>query len=377
MREADDSDKKAFLVLEDGTILRGRGFGAEGLVYGEVVFTTAMTGYTKSLTDPSYEGQILIMSYPLIGNYGVPSEELTEFGIPIHRESERIHVKGLVISKLMRGSHWSSCMSLDKWLRMEGVPGIEGIDTRALVKRIRERGVMMGALSFGGPDPGEVLQKVRRMSYEEMNLVERVTPRRVIVHRTGSKLRAVVVDCGVKYGIVRELLRRGVEVVRTPCWYDPVDALERFGARGVVLSNGPGNPSLLEDLVRMARTLVEEGIPTLGICLGNQILALADGGEVFKLKYGHRGVNKPVRDLKSGKAFVTAQNHGYAVSPESLGEFRVWMINIDDGSVEGICHPEKPLMAVQFHPEGSPGPLDSTWIFDLFSRVMRDNGEAI
>lgn len=366
---------KAYLLLEDGTIVEGKGFGAEGVKFGEVVFTTAMVGYPESLTDPSYKGQILVMTYPLIGNYGVPSKEIKENGIPLHYESDKIQVEGYVISKLMRASHWASEMSLDEWLKREGVPGIEGVDTRALVKKIREKGVMMGALAVGDYEKEElekIMEKVKKLSYDEANFVDKVTPKEIIIHEPKKADKTVVVvDCGVKYGILREFLKRGFKVIRIPYTYDPIKAFEEFNADGIFLSNGPGNPALLKTLIENAKAIIEYNVPTMGICLGSQILALADGAEIYKLKYGHRGVNKPVKDLKTGKTFVTTQNHGYAIKPESLNEFKVWMINLDDKSVEGIYHPNKPIIATQFHPEASPGPLDSTWIFDLFAKLIK------
>ncbi|MCO6041914.1 glutamine-hydrolyzing carbamoyl-phosphate synthase small subunit [Thermococcus alcaliphilus] len=372
---------KAYLLLQDGTIIEGKGFGAEGVKFGEVVFTTSMVGYPESLTDPSYKGQILVMTYPLIGNYGVPSKKIKENGIPVHYESDKIQVEGYVVSKLMRPSHWASEMSLEKWLKKEGVPGIEGVDTRALVKKIRETGVMMGALAVGNYEKeelGEIMEKLRRVNYDKMNFVEEVTPKKPIIHEPKDYEKTVVViDCGIKYGILRELLKRKFKVIRVPCTYDPIQAFEEFDAEGILLSNGPGNPSVLEGLIAKAEAIIEYSVPTLGICLGSQILALADGGEIYKLKYGHRGINKPVKDLKTRKAFVTTQNHGYAVKPDSLNEFKVWMINLDDGSVEGIYHPNKPIIATQFHPEASPGPLDSTWVFDLFSKLIKGDSHGI
>jgi len=371
---------KAYLLLEDGTIVEGKGFGAEGVKFGEVVFTTAMVGYPESLTDPSYKGQILVITYPLIGNYGVPSKEIRENGIPIHYESDKIQVEGYVISKLMRLSHWASEMSLNEWLKKEGIPGIEGVDTRALVKKIREKGVMMGALAVGDYEKeelGKIMEKVRKLSYDEANFVDKVTPKEIIIHEPKKADKTVVVvDCGVKYGILREFLKRGFKVIRIPYTYDPIKAFEEFNADGIFLSNGPGNPALLETLVEKVKAVIEYNVPTMGICLGSQILALADGAEIYKLKYGHRGINKPVKDLKTGKAFVTTQNHGYAVKPESLNEFKVWMINLDDKSVEGIYHPNKPIIATQFHPEASPGPLDSTWVFDLFAKLIKGDAHG-
>lgn len=371
---------KAYLLLEDGTIAGGEGFGAEGIRFGEIVFTTAMVGYPESLTDPSYRGQILIMTYPLIGNYGVPSKEIRENGIPLHYESDRIQVEGYVVSKLMRPSHWASEMSLGEWFKKEGIPGIEGVDTRALVKKIREKGVMMGALAvgdYGKEELERIMEKVRKLSYDGVNFIDSVSPREATVHEPErADKTVVVVDCGVKYGILRELLKRNFRVIRIPYTHDPIKAFEEFNADGILLSNGPGNPALLEDLIKKAQEVIEYNVPTMGVCLGSQILALADGAEVYKLKYGHRGINKPVKDLKTGKAFVTTQNHGYAVKPESLNEFKVWMINLDDKSVEGIYHPDKPIIATQFHPEASPGPLDSSWVFDLFTKLIKGDAHG-
>ena len=374
-QEPAENEKKAYLALEDGSVFKGKGFGSEGIKYGEVVFTTGMVGYPESLTDPSYKGQILTMTYPLIGNYGVPSKEITENGVPIHYESDAIQVEGFVVSKLMKSNHWASEKRLDKWLEEEGISGIEGIDTRALVKKIREKGVMMGTLVVGDYELDEIMEKVKKLSYDEMNFIDKVTPKEIIIHEPeNSDKSIVVVDCGIKYGILRELLKRGFRIIRIPYYYDPIDVLEEFNADGILFSNGPGNPALLKDLIKKAQEVIEYNVPTIGICLGSQILSLADGGEIYKLKYGHRGINKPVKDLKSGKAFVTTQNHGYAVKAQSLNEFKVWMVNIDDKSVEGIYHPNKPIIATQFHPEASPGPLDSTWIFDVFSKMIK--GEA-
>ena len=363
----------AFLVLEDGTVLKGRTFGSTRDSYGELVFTTAMVGYPESLTDPSYKGQILVETNPLMGNYGVPSRSLVENGLPQHYESDGIKVEGFVISRLMRPSHWSSVMSLDEWLRKEDVPGVWGIDTRAFVKRLRERGVMLGAIVH--EDVGEAFERIKSIDYEKENFVEKVSPPRPIIHEPAKcDETIVVVDMGIKYGILRELLRRNLRLVRIPYDWDVLKAVEAFGASGVFFSNGPGNPTLLEKVAKEARKVIDSGIPTMGVCLGEQVLALADGAEVFKMKYGHRGVNKPVKDLRTGKGFVTTQNHGYAIVPDTLNEFEVIMVNLDDGTVEGIKHLEMPVIATQYHPEASPGPLDSTWIFDEFAKMVRGAG---
>ena len=359
------------MVLEDGTVLKGRGFGAEKTVYGEVVFTTAMVGYPESLTDPSYRGQILVETNPLMGNYGVPDKALSENGLPLHYESDGIKVEGFVISRLMKPSHRTSVKSLDEWLKEEDVPGIQGVDTRALVKRLREEGVMLGALVNDGTDVEEAAERLKEFDYERVNFVELVTPHKPVIHEPPKeRMTVVVVDMGVKYGILRELLNRNLRLVRIPYGSDVLDAVEEFSASGVFFSNGPGNPALLEEAAREAKKVMDAGIPTMGVCLGEQVLAMADGAEIYKMKYGHRGINKPVKDLESGKAFVTTQNHGYAIKAESLDGFEVWMVNLDDGSVEGIKHRELPVIATQYHPEASPGPYDSTWVFDGFVKLM-------
>lgn len=361
----------AFLVLEDGTVLKGGGFGAEKTVYGEVVFTTAMVGYPESLTDPSYRGQILVETNPLVGNYGVPDPGLMDNGLPLHYESDGIKVEGFVISRVMRPSHWTSVKSLEKWMEEEGVPGIQGVDTRALVKRLRERGVMLGALVNDETSVEEAVEGLKKVDYGKMNFVKLVTPGEPVIHEPPRPEKTViVVDMGVKYGILRELLKRNIKVVRIPYGTDVLEAFEEFSASGVFFSNGPGNPALLKEAVREAKRVMEAGIPTMGVCLGEQVLAMADGAEIYKMKYGHRGINKPVKDLERGRAFVTTQNHGYAIVPESLDGFEVWMVNLDDGSVEGIKHRELPVIATQHHPEASPGPYDSTWVFDEFVKLM-------
>jgi carbamoyl-phosphate synthase small subunit len=368
---------RAQLLLEDGTLLEGKGFGYEGIRYGEIVFSTSMVGYPESMTDPSYKGHLLTLTYPLIGNYGVPRRDIAQNGIPLHFESDTIQVEGLIISTLTRSSHWASEMELDEWMRAEKIPGISGIDTRMLVKHIRSKGVMMGALAVGNHLHAEdMLHTLHCMEYDAQRFLESVSPSQPIFHHPSCwNQTVIVVDCGIKYGILRELLNRGYRVIRIPPSADPLQYVTHYDAQGIVFGNGPGNPQLLTDLIETARTVIESAVPTLGICLGSQILALADGGTVYKLPYGHRGLNKPVLDLKTEKAFVTTQNHGYAVEADSLNQFSCRMINLDDTSVEGITHSSQPALGVQFHPEASPGPTDSSWIFDRFSRLM--GGETI
>jgi carbamoyl-phosphate synthase small subunit len=374
---------KAMLVLEDGTVIRGRGFGAPGVRAGEVVFTTGMVGYTESLTDPSYAGQILVFTYPLIGNYGVaPYTMVDEYGLPLHFESVGVKVEGVVVHEVCaKPSHWASAKSLDEWLREEGVPGIWGVDTRELVKKLRERGVMPGALAVyeGGdePDPGELLELARRVDYGGARLAERVSVKRLTTYRSGRGRGLVaVLDCGVKLSIVRALLRRGFDVALVP-YGTPAERVVELEPAGVVVSNGPGNPELYAEAIECARGLIEYGVPILGICLGHQLVSLALGARTFKLRYGHRGVNKPVLDVRSGRCYVTSQNHGYAVDARSLEGtgLELWFVNADDKTVEGVIDERRGLLCVQFHPEASPGPNDTAWIFDYYAKTIEKRGK--
>ncbi|MEM1673639.1 MAG: glutamine-hydrolyzing carbamoyl-phosphate synthase small subunit [Candidatus Bathyarchaeia archaeon] len=364
---------KAALVLEDGTFFIGRGFGAVKKVSGEVVFSTGMVGYPESLTDPSYLGQILVLTYPLIGNYGIPEYDYDCFGIPVSFESTGIKVRGLVIQELcLKPHHWTSKKTLDKWLREEGVPGIYGIDTRRLTKKLREKGVMLGILEVCGegeePDIDRLLGEVKRVpDPNKTNLVAEVSIKEPMYYERGGKTRIVVIDCGVKAGILRCLLKRGVDVIRVP--YDlPADEILEFKPNGVLISNGPGDPKMCWKTIETVRSLVEEGLPIMGICLGNQIMALAMGGDTYKLKYGHRSQNQPALDLKTGLCYITIQNHGYAVRPESLEktDLECWFINANDKTVEGVKQRNGPSFAVQWHPEASPGPYDTEFLFDEF-----------
>jgi carbamoyl-phosphate synthase small subunit len=367
---------QAILLLQDGTLIRGRGFGFPCRVVGEVVFNTGMVGYTESLTDPSYKGQILCLTYPLVGNYGVPSyDSLDEFGLPRYFESDKIQTAGLIIHELCRRpSHWSSVKNIHEWLYSEGIPGIWDVDTRSLTKTIRTHGVMMGALEVS---QGTVeIESLKReldcsRSYNEINFVDQVSIESIKEYaRSGP--RVVLVDCGVKNGILRCLLQRNLSVVRVP--YDiPAKDILSYLPTGIVLSNGPGDPKLCRSTIKVASELINEDIPFLGICLGNQILALAEGGDTFKLMYGHRGHNKPCVDLTTGKSYVTSQNHGFAVAPDALKEtgLKPWFINADDKTIEGVKHLKKPCMAVQFHPEAFPGPYDTGFVFDVFENMVK------
>lgn len=366
---------KAKLLLEDGTVFNGDGFGFACRVVGEVVFNTGMVGYTESLTDPSYRGQILCFTYPLIGNYGVPDSSVKdEYGLPVGFESESLQVSGVVVQEVCRSpSHWASKMTLDEWLRRGKVPGISGIDTRELTKKLRVHGVMMGVLEVSEtPSTDKVLLTMLKKSrrYNDINFIEEVSVKQPVEYGAGDKV-VVLLDCGVKLNIVRELLRRGLKVIRVP-YNTSSDEVLQYKPRGVVISNGPGDPKLCVETVTAVKELFGKGVPMLGICLGTQIIALALGGDTFKLKYGHRGQNKPCVDLVSGRGYVTSQNHGYSVDPESLKAtgLRRWFVNADDKTFEGLMHENGRCISVQFHPEASPGPYDTTYVFDEFLRIL-------
>jgi carbamoyl-phosphate synthase small subunit len=373
--EKSEGSRPAVLLLEDGTLFLGKGFGAEATVVGEIVFNTGMVGYPESMTDPSYAGQVLCFTYPLIGNYGVPSgEEKDVFGLPRYFESAGIKVSGLVVQEhCQRPSHWASVQSLSGWMDDQGVPGIEGVDTRALVSTIRERGVMMCALANG---PGVTSRReLKRLlenaaRYDSVDFVQRVSVKKPETFGVSDK-KVVLIDCGAKESIIRNMLGRGYAVVRMPFDSSYADVM-KHGPAGVIVSNGPGDPRLCVETVKTTARLVDSDVPVLGICLGEQVLGMSQGAETYKLKYGHRGQNKPVVDLVSGRGYVTSQNHGYAVDPKTLSktELRPWFINADDKSVEGLVHGSKPCIAVQFHPEAAPGPYDTEFVFDKFTEMI-------
>jgi carbamoyl-phosphate synthase small subunit len=360
----------AALALEDGTFIVGKGFGALGERNGEVVFSTAMNGYTESLTDPSYVGQILILTYPLIGNYGVPPDF----------ESDGIKIEALVVSQATEPSHPRSMKSLSDWLKENSVPGIMDVDTRMLVQQIREMGVMGGAVqvaeSLEDISREKLIRKAREVDYDSL-VFEYSAYKEPTIFNEGKSSTIVVVDYGVKDGIINRLMGLGYRVVVVPGRLGS-DAVFSYNPKGIVISNGPGNPANMHHAIRLVKEVIESGTPTLGVCLGHQLIALALGAETYKMKYGHRGINKACRDLVTGKRVITLQNHGYAVSEESLSGtgLKPWFVDCDDGTIEGLIHESLPVISVQFHPEGRPGPRDANYVFEFFEKMVRRNGDS-
>ncbi len=381
---------KAILALEDGTVFYGRGFGARASACGEVCFNTSMTGYQEILTDPSYKGQIVTMTYPLIGNYGVNALDV---------ESWRPHAAGFVIRELSPvASNWRADFSLAGYLEKNGIPGIEGIDTRALTKKLRVRGALNGFISTDDVPEAEALRRAREFVFAGVDYVREVTHKKAFhwddkngqsgafdlvrgnEKKTGAQnnhkplppadIPIVAFDYGMKYNILRRLRQHGFSTQVLPATASAQDAL-RHKPAGIFLSNGPGDPAALDYIVREVKSLADTGIPIFGICLGHQILGQAFGGRTFKLKFGHRGGNQPVKDLESGRVEITSQNHGFAVDPQSLPkEISVDRINLNDQTVEGMRHKTRPIFCVQYHPEASPGPHDSTPLFAEFRSLI-------
>ena len=371
---------KAKLILEDGTEFCGWSFGAERNVSGEVVFNTAMTGYPESLTDPSYAGQILVSTYPLIGNYGVPETGNMDNGLPLLMESERIHAKALIVADYSESySHWNAKESLASWLKRENIPAITGIDTRRLTMLIREQGVMMGRIEILSQYPTLHDKKDLDVNerYESVNWVAQVSCKEVITYQpVGEKrYRVVLVDCGVKANIIRCLLSRGIEVVRVPWDYN----FNTLDFDGLFLANGPGDPEQCQVTIGNIREFLsnEKVRPCMGICLGNQLLACSAGAKTYKLKYGHRSHNQPVQRVGTQQCFITSQNHGYAVDDSTLPEdWEPLFVNMNDGSNEGIRHKTKPWMSAQFHPEACSGPVDTEFLFDEFVKMLDEAGDS-
>ena len=374
--ETGASRKSGILVLEDGSIFRGRGFGAQSEVVGEVVFNTSMAGYPELLTDPSYQEQIVAMTYPILGSYGVPSRSIRDhWGVPLHFESDSIKVKGLLVHSLSGPSHWSNRKPLGDWLSDEKVPGVLGLDTRALTQRLRTKGTMLGVVKVSDAPIDErslITQISSLQDPNRQNLLERVSVKEPVFYQGTRQSTIVVVDCGVKLGIVRSLLTRGTSVVRVPYNY-PTERIIGLDPHGIVISNGPGDPSLNVATIDLARNLIETELPILGICLGAQILGLAGGATTYKLKFGHRAINHPCMDLETRKCFITTQNHGYTIDQDSLKDtdFVDSFVNINDRTVEGIRHKRKPIIGIQWHPESSPGPYDTSFLFDRFLEDTR------
>ncbi len=353
--------KEIKLILEDGSVFAGKSFGYHGSVSGEMVFNTAMTGYPESLTDPSYKGQILVSTYPLIGNYGVPSKE-AENGIPKFYESDEIHIAGLVISEYSFGySHWNAQKSLGDWLKEYKVPGIFGIDTRSLTQLLRENGPMLGKVVADDVD-------VEFYNPDIHNLAAMVSTKEKLVYGNG-KYRVVLLDTGAKYNILRCLLKRDTTVIRVPWDYDFTQ--EEYD--GIVLSNGPGNPALYEASVNNIRKALQGDKPIFGICLGNQLMGIAAGGSTHKLKYGHRAHNHPVKLVGTDKCYITSQNHGFVLDTDSLdSDWEPYFINLNDNTNEGIRNKKKPFFSTQFHPEASGGPTDTEFLFDNFMDLVKE-----
>lgn len=376
--------KKAALVLEDGTVFQGYGFGAPRRVSGEVVFNTAMYGYNEALTDPSYWGQILVYTYPMIGNYGVPSvRKVDSWNLPQWFESNSIKVTALIVHELCNSpSHWSLATSLDEWLISEGIPGIYGIDTRGLTKRLRVHGVMLGVV--GVSDEGEELDlesllKASRKIEDpnKRDLVAEVSVKEPVVYGSDDgvfKPTVALVDCGAKCSIIRKLLDRNLKVVRVPFDMEKDEILD-YKPQGFMVSNGPGDPRVCVKTIETVKNLLNENLPMFSICLGNQIFALASGGSTYKLKFGHRSVNSPIIDLSSGRCYISSANHGFAVDPDSLEGtgLSVSFLNANDRTVEGVKHDSKRAMSIQHHPEHSPGPSELEFLFDVFAGWLRES----
>ena len=362
-------NREAKLILSDGTVFCGYSFGYMADTVGEVVFNTAMTGYPESLTDPSYAGQILVTTFPLIGNYGVPDTGIGPDGLPLFMESGRIHPKGLIVADYSETySHWNAKESLAEWLKREKIPAITGIDTRRLTKVLREHGVMMGRIEVGC-QMSDVRCKENAEDYGSVNWVEKVSCKEVIRYNEGADKKVVLVDCGVKANIIRCLIRRGIEVIRVPWDYD----FNQLEFDGLFLANGPGDPEQCGKTVEHIRTFLKNETvrPCMGICLGNQLLARAAGAKTYKLKYGHRSHNQPVQRVGSTQCFITSQNHGYAVDDKTLPEdWEPLFVNMNDGSNEGIRHKTNPWFSAQFHPEACSGPTDTEWMFDTFVNTI-------
>jgi len=361
--------KRGVLVLRDGTVVWGDGFGAAGEVEGEVVFNTSMAGYPEYLTDPSYRYQILMPTYPLIGNYGVAEAEF---------ESDRIQVEGFVVGEWCRApSHEACAKTVNDFLKEHGVPGLAGVDTRFLTRKIRVHGVIEGILKSPAKkaDVPKLKKKAAELdSISDKDLIDLVSTKKTVIHKPEKKAKetVVLIDCGVKLSIIRELVAEGFKVAQVPAKSSIKDVL-KHEPDAVMVSNGPGDPERAGYAIKTIRKVVDEQIPVWGICMGNQLTALALGAKTFKLKFGHRGGNQPVKEHSTGRVYVTSQNHGFAVDPDSLDGtgLKVTHTNLNDGTVEGLVHESLPVKTVQYHPEAMPGPWDSRYLFKQFRKLMK------
>ncbi len=370
-------ERPAILMFQDGRYFQGIGFGATKKVDGEIVFTTITgAGYNETLTDPSYHGQIVVMTHPLVGNYGVPAWEKDDFGINKYFESDSIKVRGLIVNECCKNpSHYESVKTLNEFLLEENIPGVEWIDTRAITKILREEGVQLGLIAVYNPGEKPNIEKLREKvkKVEDPNLrylASEVSTREIKRFIPSDPIgKVVVLDLGVKNNILRNLLNRRIEVILVPN-SSTYDEIMKFNPNGVFISNGPGDPAIYKEAIEVTKNLIENNIPTMGICLGNQIIGLGAGGSSYKLKYGHRGGNKTVINSETRQCYITSQNHGFCVKDFEQGGFEEFLKNIDDNSNEGLIHKDKPIFAVQFHPEASPGPLDSLYLFDKFIKLM-------
>ena len=352
------------LTLSDGTEFHGQSFGYEKAVAGEVVFNTAMMGYPESLTDPSYAGQLMVLTYPLVGNYGVPAFSFLPNGLPLFMESDKIYASAIIVADYSEQySHWNAKESLGDWLKREQVPGITGIDTRELTKVLRESGVMMGKITFD-----DAQDDIPEANYEGVNFVDLVSCKEIIRYNEGAGKKVVLVDCGVKANIIRCLINRGIEVIRVPWNYD----YTTMDYDGLFLANGPGDPDTCEDAVKIIQKQMDlSRKPICGICMGNQLLGKAAGAHIYKLKYGHRSHNQPVRMVNTTQCYITSQNHGYALKADTLGnDWEELFVNMNDGSNEGIRHKTNPWFSSQFHPEACSGPVDTEFMFDKFVETL-------
>lgn len=350
--------KTAKLILKDGTTYTGGLFGAEKSVAGEVVFATGMVGYDMSMTDPSYAGQILVFTYPLIGNWGIPNQKFWE--------SENVHTKAIIVGDLTtQPNHWQMQQTLDAWCKAQGVPIITGIDTRALAQKLRDHGVMLGKVIVDKKD-------VPFDDPNKRNLVAEVSVKKLIIHKPKiPKYKIGLLNCGAKRNILNSLLKRDAIVYEMPWDFDPF--AKNLKLDGLLVSNGPGDPKMADKSIAIVKKSMEKKLPTFGVCLGNQLLALAAGGDTYKLKFGHRSQNQPTIELGTKRCYITTQNHGFAVDEKKLPKgFKPWFTNANDGTNEGIKHEKLPFFTIQFHPEATPGPTDTLWLFDYFLKRIRN-----